>query len=88
MTTEMTSTTERTAEWGHWGITFCTHEVDGAGRRSYAPLSIDGYLGFPVGSRGPIDGPPGSPTRESYRRMIRAWVERGELPAGATKERS
>lgn len=67
----------RQAEWGNWGITFVTrHDV-----RDYAPASIEGTLYFPVGAQGPVDGFIGSPERLRYQAIVKAWQERGELPA-------
>lgn len=70
-------TTKRTAEWGHWAITFCTHEILDGGRQSYAPLEIHGRVNFPVGTRGPCD----MPRRDEYRRMISDWIESAVLPS-------
>jgi hypothetical protein len=73
----MTATpTERTAEWGHWAITFSTHAIEN-GRRSYAPLAIHGSVHFPIGTRGPVD----QPRRAEYLRMIAEWKDHGALPA-------
>lgn len=68
--------TDRFASWAHWGISFWTGER-GRGPRAIAEIF------FQVGTQGPCDGFVGSPEREAYRAVCRAWTERGELPEGA-----
>jgi len=75
-------TIHRTVEWGHWGITFATHEIDASGQRGYSAHEIYGTQEFPVGARGPADGLLGSPEREAYKRMCTDWTARGVLPSG------
>lgn len=67
---------KRTVEWGHWGLTFMEPQPDAS--RNYG--KIIGTVPFPVGNCGPCDGTVGSPQREKYRAMCKAWMERGELP--------
>jgi len=67
---------ERTAEWGHWGITLATISNDHHGRRDYSTYQKRAYIAFPVGNRGPID----LPKREEYKATIKAWLEGGVLP--------
>lgn len=66
----------RTAQWGHWGITFSEHDVDAYGRQSYAPAVIRKTLSFPVGACGPVD----LPRRDEYRQAVRNWIDNGVLP--------
>jgi hypothetical protein len=65
---------QRAVKWGNWGITFLLvvqpdHEV-----------SV-GFLSFPVGTCGPIDGTFGSPERQRYQDLCTRWVSKGILPA-------
>lgn len=64
---------QRTVEWGHWGITFLSPRPD----RTKNFGVIAGYVSFPVSSQGPCDS--GS-HRERFMQMCEAWIERGELP--------
>lgn len=73
--------TNRRAHWGHWGISFIEYQS----RDLYAePQKIYGTLFFPVGACGPVDGFIGSPERQVYKEICKAWAERGELPANLT----
>ncbi len=65
----------RSAQWGHWGITFVQWEGD---RRPYVP-QIMGTVYFGVGSQGPIDA---GPARQRYQELVRAWMSDAVLPAG------
>jgi hypothetical protein len=70
----------RTVEWGHWGITFMEPQPDLA--LNYGVIT--GYVGFGVvNGCGPQDGTLGSPLRQSYKAMCKAWVEDGIYPEGA-----
>lgn len=71
--------TQRTVEWGHWGITFMNPQTD----RSKNFGKIVGHLSFGVGARGPVDGTSGSPERRHYQKICDAWVSEGTLPGGA-----
>ena len=70
--------TQRTAEWGNWGITFLDVQPD----RSKKYGLIIGTLYFPIGTRGPCDGFIGSSERMSYQDVVRNWMDDGTLPAG------
>lgn len=72
----MDSQVTRSAEWGHWGITFI--QWTGA-RRPYLP-QIMGNVYFPVGSCGPCDGFAGSTERNKWRDMIQKWANDAILP--------
>ena len=61
--------TQRTVEWGHWGITFMEPQPDAT--KNFGV--IVGQAVFPVGSRGPLDARPGD--REAYHEMIRVWLQ-------------
>ena len=63
--------TNRTVEWGHWGITFMNPQPDQT--KNYGV--IIGSIYFPVGTRGPMDNRPGD--KERYRAMIADWVNHG-----------
>lgn len=67
-----TATDKREAEWGHWGILFLTTHSP-----AYADATLHGHVYFPVGTRGPCDGP----NKTMYRELIRCWCEEGTLPA-------
>lgn len=67
----------RTVEWGHWGITFMERQPDPT--KNYGV--IVGFVDFPVGTRGPMDGL----KRDHYREICRAWVEQGVEPLGLRK---
>lgn len=73
MKTEHPRYTQRTVEWGHWGITF----MDPNPYRHQNYGRIIGSVSFPIGSRGPIDNP-----KNKYRAMCAAWVELREIPEG------
>ena len=68
--------TQRTVEWGHWGITFLDVQPDRT--KNYGVIVAS--LGFAVGSRGPIDA---GPVRAEYKRICEAWCSDGSLPAQA-----
>lgn len=68
----------RTTEWGNWGITFMNPQPD----RTKNFGVIVGQLNFAVGNQGPIDGTIGSPIRQKYENICKAWIDQGELPAG------
>jgi hypothetical protein len=76
MQTEHPRYTQRTVEWGHWGITFMEPQPD----RSKNFGVIAGQVGFGVGACGPVDGCLGSLLRRSYQDMCEAWISRGVLP--------
>lgn len=65
--------TQRTVEWGHWGITFMEPQPD----RSKNYGVIVGTVSFGVGTRGPVDA---GQYRDLYRLMCSAWVDHGVLP--------
>lgn len=65
----------RTVEWGNWGITFLDVQPDHSKNFGI----IIGRVGFPIGTRGPVDMP-----RAKWLALCAAWTERGELPALAT----
>lgn len=67
---------QRTVEWGHWGITFMDVQRD----RSKNFGAITAFLPFPVGNAGPIDGHTGSAARQSYKQMCDRWMADGVLP--------
>lgn len=80
----------RFVEWGHWGISFWLGEreehpdLEERRRQRRAGERIAfAFLPFGVGATGPVDGCIGSPTRERYRAICRAWTTDGELPEGA-----
>lgn len=66
---------QRTVEWGHWGITFMDPQSDSS--KNFG--AIAGYVPFAVGLRGPVDA---GPVRETYRAMCAAWVAERAIPAG------
>ncbi len=66
----------KTAQWGHWGISFSEHTVTADGQHSYAPAVIHGHIYFPVGVCGPAD----MGKRSEYERAVSDWLERGILP--------
>ena len=70
--------TQRTVEWGHWGITFMDPQTD----RSKNFGEIVGTVFFPVGTRGPCDGTVGSLQRHQYRDICAAWVSDRAIPDG------
>ncbi len=65
----------RTAQWGHWGLTFFWSNG------GYAPTKIEGILYCPVGNAGPMDGYLGSTQRQTYKDIVADWTSRGELPS-------
>lgn len=65
--------TERTIEWGHWGITFMDPQPDRS--RNYGVIA--GTVSFPAGPRGPVDG-----DRAFYRAMCDAWISDRVVPSG------
>lgn len=65
--------TQRTVEWGHWGITFMKPQSD----RTLNFGAIVGTLYFPVGTRGPVDQ-----NGIDYKSICKAWVNQGVLPEG------
>ena len=75
---------ERTVEWGHWGITFMDQQPDPS--KNYGV--IVGHLPFGVGNAGPCDGTLGSPTRERYKAICRAWCESRQIPEGFVPQTS
>lgn len=67
----------RTAQWGHWGITFSEVDVyPGTAHQIPGTLKVVGYIGFPVSTRGPVD----QPRRDEYLAMINAWQRNDILP--------
>lgn len=70
--------TQRTVQWGHWGITFMDPQPDHT--KNYG--AIVGTVSFGVGSRGPIDGTLGSPMRQKYLDMCAAWIKDRAIPEG------
>ena len=81
MTMPMPYHTQRTVEWGHWGITFMEPQPDKTRNYGLIVARVD----FACGTRGPIDGTLGSPTRQQYRDMCREWMASGTLPPTAYK---
>lgn len=69
---------QRTVEWGHWGITFMDVQPDSS--KNFG--MIVGHLPFGVGACGPCDGTLGSPLRAHYVAICEEWVKRGVLPNG------
>lgn len=69
----MTYHDARTVEWGHWGITF----MDPNPCRDQNYGRIVGYVPFPVGTRGPMDG-----DKAKYRAMCDAWIADRAIPDG------
>ena len=65
----------RFGAWGNQGLTFWVR-ANGAARR------VAGLL-FEVGPCGPYAGQVGSPLRQRYLEVLRAWVQTGELPEEA-----
>lgn len=71
--------TNRTASWGHWGITFYRAQPYG-----YDAAAFDFDLPFHVvNGQGPVDGFLGSPLRRSYELACKSWREWGDIPVGA-----
>jgi hypothetical protein len=64
----------RSVEWGHWGITFMERQPDRT--KNYGV--IIGFVDFPIGTRGPMDGL----KRDYYREICRAWIEQRVEPLG------
>jgi hypothetical protein len=75
--TTINAAAERRVEWGNWALLFYW-QVPGV----YGPERIEGRLPFPVGARGPMDGCLGTVERQRYVDASKAWMDRGELPAG------
>lgn len=69
--------TQRTVQWGHWGITFMNTQPD----RTKNFGAIVGNIYFPVGVCGPAD----LPRKNEYLEMCRAWVEDGKEPDGLVR---
>ena len=70
--------TGRTVEWGNWGIAFMEPQPDT--NKNFGV--IIGTVYFGVGTRGPVDGTRGSPTRQRYQAMCDGWMQHGIRPEG------
>lgn len=74
--------TQRTVEWGHWGITFMNPQPD----RTKNFGVIVGNLQFPVANgAGPQDGLIGSPQRQHYKDVCQRWIDDGVLHESVVK---
>lgn len=65
--------TERTVEWGNWGILFMDVQPDTT--KNFGV--IVGNVYFPIGTRGPC-----ATTDPKYKKMCADWIDHGVVPDG------
>lgn len=69
--------TQRTVEWGNWGITFMAPQPDRA--KNFGVIVA--FLAFPVGMRGPCD----LEQRQELKGRCMLWEQCGTLPPDAVR---
>lgn len=67
----------RCVDWDNWGLRFFYTPPGEPGHNVCA-----GFLAFPVGPNGPVDGVLGSEQRQKYARIVKIWKDKGILPEG------